>query len=105
MNSSNAVSIFKALADAKRMQIVTLLGESECTVGELESKLELSQSATSQHLKLLKDAGLVSYRKHGNFRIYKLQKSKLQEAMQFFDQFWDKGLGSLKSKLEGNEDQ
>ena len=105
MNSSTAVTIFKALSDAKRMQMIHLLGERECTVGELEANLQLSQSATSQHLKLLKDAGLVSYRKHGNFRIYKLQKSKLQEVMQFFDQFWDKGLNTLKSKLEENENQ
>ncbi len=103
MKITNAASIFKALGDGKRMHLVKLLGERECTVGELEKSLKLSQSATSQHLKLLKDAGLVTSRKHGNFRIYRLQKNKLQEAMRFFDQLWDEGLETMKTKLESNE--
>ena len=103
MKSSNAATIFKALGEGKRMQMVRLLGEREWTVGELEKSLKLSQSATSQHLRLLKDAGLVAFRKHGNFRIYRLQKGKLREAMSFFDQLWDEGLQIMKAKLEQND--
>lgn len=104
MNSTNAVKIFKALGDGKRLQIVNILGNRECSVGELEETLQLSQSATSQHLRLLKNAGLVADRKHGNFRIYSLQRNNLREAMHFFDQFWDSGLEAMKAKLEQHEE-
>ncbi|MDN5201906.1 metalloregulator ArsR/SmtB family transcription factor [Fulvivirgaceae bacterium BMA10] len=93
-------SVFRILADKNRTRMVKLLGENELTVGELERSLGLSQSATSQHLKLLNDAGLVVCRKHGNFRIYSLRKEALQKAMRYFDSLWDEGLNKMKTKLE-----
>ena len=93
-------SIFKVLADGNRRKMVKLLGQKEMTVGELERALRLSQSATSQHLKLLKEAGLVIQRKHGNFRIYALKTTALRKAMSFFDNLWDSGLQQLKQNLE-----
>ena len=93
-------AVFKVLADRKRREMIHLLSEKERTVGELEKALDLSQSSTSQHLKLLNSAGLVSFRKHGNFRLYSLQTQALQEAMKFFENLWSKGLSDLKTKLE-----
>ncbi|MEQ9301930.1 MAG: metalloregulator ArsR/SmtB family transcription factor [Cyclobacteriaceae bacterium] len=103
MNTTLVVPIFKTLADGHRMKMAELLAQNESTVGEIEKQLGLSQSATSQHLKLLSDAGLVSVRKHGNFRIYSLQTSVLQEAMNYFDRLWDDSLLQLKNNLENDE--
>ena len=94
--------VFGALGDRSRFQMVSLLGEKDCTVQELRSSLGISQSSTSQHLKVLHQAGLVAFTKHGNFRIYSLRRNKLKKAMHFFDNLWDDGLVKLKSTLEGN---
>lgn len=96
-------TIFKVLADDRRRQMLQLLGQQERTVGELEETLDLSQSSTSQHLKLLHQAGLVTFRKHGNFRIYTLQRQRLKDAMSFFDHLWDEGLLRMKQHLEQDE--
>ncbi|GEM_PF-940158 len=103
MQMEAIVPIFKTLADSHRMKMVKLLGQKESTVTEIKQHLGLSQSATSQHLKLLNDAGLVTIRKYGNFRIYSLRRTVLQEAMNYFDQLWDNDLEQLKNNLENNE--
>lgn len=93
-------SVFGALGDQNRFKIVMQLGEKDYTVDELKNSLAISQSSTSQHLKILYDVGLVSYKKHGNFRIYSLRKEELRKAMHFFDEFWDTGLQKIKMNLE-----
>ncbi len=93
-------AVFKALGDPYRMKIIALLGEKECTVEQLKEGTGISQSSTSQHLKVLHSANLVAFKKHGNFRIYSLQREQLAKAMRFFDNLWDKDLETLKSKLE-----
>ncbi len=95
--------IYKVLGDPHRLHMIELLGSGEKSAGELERAIQLSQSATSQHLKLLYTAGLVKVRKKGNFRIYVLQRNRLQEAMNFFNYLWDKDLMKLKQNLEANE--
>ncbi len=94
---------FGALSDQHRLKMVLLLGERPCTVDELRKKTGISQSSTSQHLKVLSEAGLVNCSKHGNFRIYSLRQGELKKAMQFFDRLWDEGLSNLKSRLENEE--
>ncbi len=91
---------FQALSDASRIRIVQLLGAGSRSVDELRQELGISQSSTSQHLKTLLGCGLVSYRKHGNFRIYSLESERLQRAMAFFDNLWDHDLDRLRSHLE-----
>lgn len=95
--------IYKVLGDPHRLHMIELLGSNELTVGELEQQVKLSQSATSQHLKLLQEAGLVRFRKKGNFRIYMLRTDSLKKAMRIFDYLWDNDLLILKNKLERNE--
>ncbi len=93
-------NVFKALSDQSRFDMVVQLGEGPCTVDELRTRLDISQSSTSQHLKILHEAGLVSYSRHGNFRTYTLRKNELKKAMHFFDDLWDDGLERLKRNLE-----
>ncbi len=97
-------TIFWALGDPNRFKAVKLLGEKPLTVDELRLKLSISQSSTSQHLKILSEAGLVSFSKHGNFRIYSLRKEELKKAMHFFDHLWDEGLEKLKTNLESKNE-
>ncbi len=104
MAISQVEAVFKVLSDRNRIKLVRLLGQKERTVGELEKLLRMSQSSTSQHLKLLKNAGLVSSRKHGNFRIYSLRAAQLRDAMGYFDNLWDESLKQMKAKLEGDEE-
>lgn len=95
---------FAALSDPRRFKMVMFLGEKPATVEELRSKLEISQSSTSQHLKILSNVGLVSFAKHGNFRIYSLKKEELKRVMHFFDHLWDEGLAKLKMNLESSNE-
>ena len=92
--------IFGALGDQNRFQIVNLLGRKNHTVDELRNSLGISQSSTSQHLKVLHQAGLVAFTKHGNFRINSLRRNELKKAMHYFDNLWDEGFEKLKSNLE-----
>ncbi len=100
MPNIQPTSVFKVLADVNRSKMVMLLGEKEHTVGTLEKSLGLSQSSTSQHLKILHSAGLVSFRKFGNFRYYSLRSAELKKAMNYFDRLWDDGFELMKSNLE-----
>ena len=102
MHTNEITQVFKVLGDSNRNKIVSLLSEREQTVGELEKSLGQSQSSTSQNLKMLYDAGLVTYRKHGNFRLYSLQHETLKRVMLYFDALWDEGLQKMKANLESN---
>lgn len=94
-------AVFGALGDANRLKMVQLLGNKNHTVDELKTGLGISQSSTSQHLKVLLKVGLVDFTKQGNFRVYSLKRNELQKAMQFFNNLWDDGLARMKSNLEG----
>lgn len=93
-------AVFGALGDPSRLRMVQLLGNKNYTVDELKTGLGISQSSTSQHLKVLLKVGLVDFTKQGNFRVYSLQRNELQKAMQFFNSLWDDGLARMKSNLE-----
>ena len=97
-------TVFRVLGEPNRVKMVMLLGEKDCTVDQLRNRLGISQSSTSQHLKMLLRAGLATYSIHGNFRIYSLRTNELKKAMRFFDKFWDDGLKKMKAKLESKNE-
>jgi DNA-binding transcriptional ArsR family regulator len=70
---------FKALADPTRRKILNLLKEKELTAGEISSHFDMSKPSVSQHLKLLKNAGLVNAVKKGQFVVYSLNTTVFQE--------------------------
>ncbi len=72
--------VISVLANAKRLQIVELLGKSERTVSELAAELEIAQATTSQHLAVMRKTGVVETRKEGNFVFYRLADPKISEA-------------------------
>jgi DNA-binding transcriptional ArsR family regulator len=81
-----------ALADSTRRTIVACLAERPQAVGELAAGLPVSRSAVSQHLKVLKDAGLVSERAAGTRRIYRLEPVALAALRDQLDTYWQRAL-------------
>jgi DNA-binding transcriptional ArsR family regulator len=79
------------------------VAERPSAVGELASTLPVSRPAVSQHLKVLKDAGLVVDRRDGNRRIYQLDPSGLAELRDYLDRFWGTGLARFKAAAERKE--
>jgi DNA-binding transcriptional ArsR family regulator len=83
-----------ALADDTRRAIVSRLAEGPLAVGRLAAELPVSRSAVSQHLKILKDAGLVSDRAAGTRRIYRLNPVAVAALRDQLDAFWRRALDS-----------
>ena len=72
--------VISVLANAKRLEIVDLLAHEERTVSDLSGALDLAQATTSQHLAVMRKAGVVETRKEGNFVFYRLADPKIAEA-------------------------
>jgi DNA-binding transcriptional ArsR family regulator len=89
-----------ALADPTRRAIAERLAEGPMAVTELAATLPVSRPAVSQHLKTLKDAGLVTDRPEGNRRIYQLDPRGLAALREQLDDFWTKSLGAFKDAAE-----
>jgi DNA-binding transcriptional ArsR family regulator len=92
-----------ALGSPIRRTIFERLGDHPQAVGELASELPVSRSAVSQHLKLLKDAGLVIDRPVGNRRIYQLDPDGVGALRAYLDQFWNRSLAAFKAAAEAEE--
>ena len=90
----------EALGDATRRAVFERLGERPMAVGELAAGLPVSRPAVSQHLRVLKDAGLVSERREGTRRIYSVEPDGVAELRQYFEQFWERSLTSFKKAAE-----
>jgi DNA-binding transcriptional ArsR family regulator len=89
-----------ALGDRTRRTIFSRLTRRPCAVGELARELPVSRPAVSQHLKVLKDAGLVTDRPDGNRRIYQVNPDGLQALRADLDQFWSSALAGFKDTVE-----
>ena len=91
---------FAALADPTRRQVLERLANGPRPVGEIAAGLPVSRPAVSQHLKVLKEAGLVSDRPEGARRIYAIDPQGLGAMRAWLDQFWDAALEAFKAELE-----
>jgi DNA-binding transcriptional ArsR family regulator len=91
---------FAALSDPTRRRVLERLAEGPCAVGEIAEGLPVSRPAVSQHLKVLKDAGLVSDRQDGARRIYAIDPRGLGAMRAWLDQFWDVALAAFKAEIE-----
>ena len=92
MVPNRAVDGWSALADETRRAIVSRLAEKPLPVGQLAAGLPVTRSAVSQHLKILKDAGLVSERAVGTRRIYRLNPTAVAALRDQLDAFWRRAL-------------
>lgn len=89
-----------ALGDPTRQAIFERVAEAPSAVGELAKEFPVSRPAVSQHLKVLKDAGLVIDRQVGNRRIYQLDPDGVSALRVYFDRFWDQALAAFKAAAE-----
>jgi DNA-binding transcriptional ArsR family regulator len=84
--------VLDALGDWTRRQVFESLKSGPRSVGELASGLPVSRPAVSQHLRVLKDAGLVRDRKVGTRRVYRIDPDGLAQIREYFDSFWGEAL-------------
>ena len=100
---ANASRALAALADPTRREIFERLARAPSAVGELASELPVSRPAVSQHLKVLKDAGLVVHRSHGTRNVYEIDPNGLGALRAWLDQFWAAALDAFKAEVEKDE--
>jgi len=94
---SNALT---ALADPTRREIFERLAAGPRSVGDLAKDLPVSRPAVSQHLRQLKEAGLVSDRAEGTRRVYQIDPAGLGALRQWLDRFWDGALAAFKAEAD-----
>lgn len=97
------VSAMDALGDATRRAIFERLREGPLAVGEIAAGLPVSRPAVSQHLRVLKEAGLVTERREGTRRLYRLDPGGLADLRGYFDQFWTAALDDFKAAADMQE--
>lgn len=95
----------RAIAEPRRRRILELVGARELTAGEIASHFEVTRPAISQHLGVLKEAGLVDERRNGTQRLYRARPQGLAELKAFLDRFWDERLEALQHEAEREEEQ
>jgi DNA-binding transcriptional ArsR family regulator len=96
---------WSALGDRTRRAIFERLAERPCAVGELAVGLPVSRPAVSQHLKVLKEAGLVVDQPAGNRRIYRINPDGLAELRADLDRFWSSALAAYKAVVEQPDEE
>ena len=94
------MSVFHAIADDRRREILDLLRDRELSVGEVASGFDVTQPAISQHLRVLREAGLVRERRDGARRLYSARPEGLADLHDFLARFFDDRLERLKAAAE-----
>ena len=96
-------AVLRAIAEPRRRRILELVGTRELSAGEIASRFDVTRPAISQHLTVLKGAGLLNERREGTRRLYRARPEGLAEVRSFLDQFWADGLDRLKVAAERAE--
>lgn len=91
----------EALGDGTRRRILERLRQGERSVGQIADGLPVSRPAVSQHLRVLREAGLVRERREGTRRLYRVDDGGLRAVRAFLDGFWAEALVNLKAAAEG----
>lgn len=94
-----------ALGDPTRRAVFELLADGPRAVGELAGRLPVTRPAVSQHLKVLKEAGLVIDRPDGTRRLYELNPDGIGAVRAYFDRFWNQALISFKQRVEQHQEE
>jgi DNA-binding transcriptional ArsR family regulator len=93
----------RAIAEPRRRQILELVRERELSAGAIASQFDVTRPAISQHLGVLKEAGLVDERRNGTQRLYRARPQGLSELKAFLDGFWNAKLEALQREAEREE--
>src|SRR5687768_9546408 len=95
--------MLRALAEPRRQDILRLVGENELASGEIAAHFNVSRPAISQHLQVLKAAGLVSERRLGTRHLYQARPEGLAELRAYLEQFWEGALAGLAEAAEAEQ--
>jgi DNA-binding transcriptional ArsR family regulator len=93
----------RAIAEPNRRRILQLVRAKELSAGEIASRFEITRPAVSQHLTVLREAGLVAERREGTRRLYSLRPEGFADLRSFLEAFWEEGLERLKRAAEAEE--
>lgn len=93
--------VFRALASPSRRRVLSLVRDRARPVGDLAEQLGVSQPAASQHLAVLREAGLVTVEARGRRRLYRADVERIAALRSFFDEYWDAALDGLAQAAEG----
>jgi DNA-binding transcriptional ArsR family regulator len=93
----------RAIADPIRRQILRLIWREERTAGDIGAQFDVSQPAISQHLKVLRDTGLVAVRRAGTRRYYRANRAAMAAVRALLEDFWDERLAALKQAVEAEQ--
>lgn len=95
---------FKALAEPRRREILRLVWSEELPATQIAARFEdVTRSAVSQHLGVLREAGLVTERRDGTRRLYRVDHDEMARLRQFLDSYWSESLGRLRDLAEAAE--
>jgi DNA-binding transcriptional ArsR family regulator len=103
--ANRVATALTALADPTRRAVFERVGRSPAAVGEIAAGLPVSRPAVSQHLKVLKEAGLVTETPQGTRRIYRLDPRGIGALRDWLDQFWAGQLGAFRDFVEQQEQE
>ena len=95
--------VFHALAEERRREILKLISGRELASGEIATNFSVTRPAISQHLQVLKAAGLVSERRAGTRHLYQARPEGLAELRTFLEEFWDSALARLSEAAEAQQ--
>mgnify|MGYP005724188809 CR=1 FL=1 len=104
--TAQKADVYFAIADPTRRHILSLVTGKERAVNDLVGQFQVSQPAISQHLKILRDSGLVTVRKQGRGRWYRInfeQLKKIKDWVSQFEKYWDQKMDALEDYLNQTE--
>ena len=94
----------RALVEPRRRAILRLVADSEYAAGEIAETFEVTRTAVSQHLTVLKDAGLIVERREGTRRLYRARPEGLRELREFLDDMWATSLRAARDLVEAERE-
>jgi DNA-binding transcriptional ArsR family regulator len=96
-------AVVQALGDPRRREILSLVRGRELAAGDIAARFEVTRPAISQHLSVLKAAGLVAERREGTRRMYRARPEAMEELRSYLDGFWGESLERLRAEAEREE--
>jgi DNA-binding transcriptional ArsR family regulator len=96
----DADAVLRALAEPQRRRILHLVRDGEQAAGHIAEHFDITHQAVSQHLRVLKDAGLLAERREGTRRLYAIRPEALESLRDFLEELWPPSLARLKETVE-----
>ena len=99
----NPDDVLRALAEPQRARIVRLVGDNELAAGAVAEHFDITPQAVSQHLRVLKDAGVLNERRQGTKRLYSVRPEAIESVREFLEELWPSSLTALKHVVESGK--